>query len=34
LQSLLGYTPEDLFAACDLTPQSDKEDEWSALWDC
>ncbi|XP_064650767.1 transforming protein p54/c-ets-1-like isoform X2 [Lineus longissimus] len=27
LQSLLGYTPEDLFAACDLTPQSDKEDE-------
>ncbi len=28
LQSLLGYTPEELFSACDLTPQKDKDDEW------
>ncbi|ELU09562.1 hypothetical protein CAPTEDRAFT_136866 [Capitella teleta] len=27
LQSLLGYTPEDLFKACNLTPQADKDDE-------
>lgn len=27
LQNLLGYTPEELFTACDLTPQKDKDDE-------
>ncbi|KAK2170118.1 hypothetical protein LSH36_4g08022 [Paralvinella palmiformis] len=27
LQNLLGYTPDELFAACGLTPQKDKEDE-------
>ncbi len=27
LKSLLGYSPEELFAACGLTPQKDKEDE-------
>ena len=30
LHSLLGYTPEELFAACELTPQKDKDDEWIA----
>ena len=28
LQSLLGYTPEELFEACDIKPQKDKDDEW------
>ncbi|XP_052254302.1 protein C-ets-1-like [Dreissena polymorpha] len=27
LQSLLGYTPEELWEACDIKPQKDKEDE-------
>lgn len=27
LQSLLGYTPEELFEACDIKPQKDKDDE-------
>lgn len=27
LQSLLGFTPEELFSACGLTPQRDKDDE-------
>ncbi|XP_061184153.1 ETS-like protein pointed isoform X2 [Saccostrea echinata] len=27
LQSLLGYTPEELFEACDIKPQADKDDE-------
>ncbi|XP_050415765.1 protein c-ets-1-B isoform X2 [Patella vulgata] len=27
LQSLLGYTPEELFEACDIKPQKDKEDD-------
>lgn len=27
LQSLLGYTPEELFEACDVKPQPDKDDE-------
>ncbi|XP_013410350.1 protein c-ets-1-B-like isoform X1 [Lingula anatina] len=27
LQSLLGYTPEELFRACDITPQKDKDDD-------
>ncbi|XP_021366639.1 protein c-ets-1-B-like isoform X3 [Mizuhopecten yessoensis] len=27
LQSLLGYTPEELFEACDIKPQVDKDDE-------
>ncbi|KAK3107641.1 hypothetical protein FSP39_019031 [Pinctada imbricata] len=27
LQSLLGYTPEELWEACDVKPQADKEDE-------
>ena len=29
LQSLLGYTPEELFEACDIKPQKDKDDEWT-----
>ncbi len=29
LQSLLGYTPEELWAACDLTPQKDKDEDWT-----
>ncbi|CAG5117260.1 unnamed protein product, partial [Candidula unifasciata] len=27
LQNLLGYTPEELFEACDIKPQKDKDDE-------
>jgi c-ets proto-oncogene protein len=27
LHSLLGYTPEELFEACDVKPQPDKDDE-------
>jgi len=27
LQGLLGYTPEELWEACDIKPQKDKEDE-------
>ncbi|XP_067931793.1 protein C-ets-1-like isoform X2 [Watersipora subatra] len=27
LKSMLGYTPEELFKACELTPQADKDDE-------
>ncbi|XP_067679300.1 transforming protein p54/c-ets-1-like isoform X1 [Haliotis asinina] len=27
LQSLLGYTPEELFEACDIKPQKDKDDD-------
>ncbi|KAL4228759.1 Protein C-ets-1 [Mactra antiquata] len=27
LQSLLGYTPEELWEACDIKPQKDKDDE-------
>ncbi|XP_052805642.1 protein C-ets-1-like isoform X2 [Mya arenaria] len=27
LQSLLGYTPEELWDACDIKPQKDKDDE-------
>ena len=27
LNSLLGFTPEELFKACDIKPQKDKEDE-------
>ncbi|BFZ25708.1 hypothetical protein BsWGS_28747 [Bradybaena similaris] len=27
LQNLLGYTPEELFEACDTKPQKDKDDE-------
>ncbi|CAH1797067.1 unnamed protein product [Owenia fusiformis] len=27
LQSLLGYTPEELFKACDITPHRDSDDE-------
>ncbi|CAG5125372.1 unnamed protein product [Candidula unifasciata] len=27
LQNLLGYTPQELFDACDVKPQKDKEDE-------
>ena len=27
LQSLLGFTPEELWRACDLTPSKDKDDE-------
>ena len=28
LQTLLGHTPEELFEACDIKPQADKDDEW------
>ncbi|KAJ8316355.1 hypothetical protein KUTeg_006369 [Tegillarca granosa] len=27
LQTLLGYTPEELFEACDIRPQADRDDE-------
>lgn len=27
LKNMLGYSPEELFKACDLTPQADKDDE-------
>ena len=31
LKNMLGYSPEELFKACDLTPQPDKDDEWGVL---
>lgn len=30
LQTLLGHTPEELFEACDIKPQADKDDEWES----
>lgn len=27
LKNMLGYSPEEFFKACDLTPQADKDDE-------
>ena len=28
MQSLTGYTPEELWQAYDLTPQKDKDEDW------